>query len=90
MSWAGRTTATCACRATSNAVTCPGNGTRINGMQIGHPASWAKPPEALPLCFESYPLHDGDELMVGGTLFQVKIGAPVESDTGHEILALTS
>jgi CBS domain-containing protein len=45
------------------------NGTRVNGMQIGRPyTGW----EDMPLAFiPSYPLKDGDEIQVGGTVFRV-------------------
>src|SRR5262245_32073579 len=35
------------------------NGTRINGMQIGHPDKWSSP---RPKVLMEYELHNGDEL----------------------------
>jgi eukaryotic-like serine/threonine-protein kinase len=54
------------------------NGTQINGMQIGHPASWyvcVAPCTPLP----EYALHDGDELRLGDAVFQVGIAHPAEA-----------
>jgi pSer/pThr/pTyr-binding forkhead associated (FHA) protein len=54
------------------------NGTFINGMQIGRPAGWHLPPEALSKpCFD-YDLGQGDQLKVGGTVFEVHIAMPEE------------
>ncbi len=49
------------------------NGTRINGMQIGHPAAWpsVNGDDLTPL--SSYELHNGDELEVAGMVFEVTI-----------------
>jgi pSer/pThr/pTyr-binding forkhead associated (FHA) protein len=47
------------------------NGTYINGMQIGRPASWHLSPQTLARpCFD-YDLTAGDELKVGETIFEV-------------------
>jgi pSer/pThr/pTyr-binding forkhead associated (FHA) protein len=49
------------------------NGTSLNGMQIGRPAHWYLPADVLSEpCFE-YDLHDGDELKVGDTVFDVDV-----------------
>jgi CBS domain-containing protein len=50
------------------------NGTRLNGREIGHPAGGGAdgPPVFLP----SYELHDGDELLVGHTVFRVRGAVP--------------
>jgi pSer/pThr/pTyr-binding forkhead associated (FHA) protein len=54
------------------------NGTFLNGMQIGRPGKWHLPPEALSRpCFD-YDLSQGDELTVGGTIFEVGVGVPEE------------
>jgi pSer/pThr/pTyr-binding forkhead associated (FHA) protein len=48
------------------------NGTKINGMQIGHPGSWylcTAPCTPLP----EYQLHDGDELRVADVIFHVTV-----------------
>ena len=55
------------------------NGTFVNGMQIGRPATWHLPPETLSKpCFD-YELSDGDELTVGGTVFEVHVAVSEES-----------
>jgi pSer/pThr/pTyr-binding forkhead associated (FHA) protein len=49
------------------------NGTYINGMQIGRPASWQLSPETLSRpCFD-YDLTPGDELRVGETVFEIGV-----------------
>jgi len=49
------------------------NGTYINGMQIGRPASWPLSPERRSRpCFDYY-LSKGDELRVGETVFEVAV-----------------
>jgi serine/threonine-protein kinase len=49
------------------------NGTYLNGMQIGRPAHWELPAEALSgPCYE-YDLSEGDELKVGDTIFEVDV-----------------
>jgi pSer/pThr/pTyr-binding forkhead associated (FHA) protein len=54
------------------------NGTFLNGMQIGRPGKWHLPPEALSRpCFD-YDLSQGDELAVGGTIFEVGVSVPEE------------
>jgi len=52
------------------------NGTHLNGMQIGRPASWH-----LDECLArsspwAYDVHDGDELEVGPVRFQVSVLLP--------------
>jgi serine/threonine-protein kinase len=63
------------------------NGTFLNGMQIGRPGKWHLPPEALSRpCFD-YDLSQGDELNVGGTIFEVAASAEEcgpELVEGHE------
>jgi serine/threonine-protein kinase len=56
------------------------NGTKLNGMQIGRPASWNVPEEVATAPFRDYELRDGDELTIGSTVFDVSIAAS-ESDT---------
>lgn len=54
------------------------NGTFLNGMQIGRPVKWHLPPEVLSRpCFD-YNLSQGDELTVGGTIFEVGVSVPEE------------
>ena len=49
------------------------NGTFVNGMQIGRPATWHLPTEVMTKpCFE-YDLSEGDELAIGGTVFEVHV-----------------
>jgi pSer/pThr/pTyr-binding forkhead associated (FHA) protein len=57
---------------------CSRNGTRINGMQIGHPAAWPRPSGDAQTLLPAYELHDRDELEVAGTVFQVSIKQPVD------------
>lgn len=58
------------------------NGTYINGMQIGRPASWHLSPETLSRpCFD-YDLSQDDELRVGETVFEV--GVALSDDYGPE------
>jgi eukaryotic-like serine/threonine-protein kinase len=59
------------------------NGTKLNGMQIGRPASWNVPIEVASGPFRDYALHDGDELTIGGTVFGVSVSA---SETDPEVL----
>jgi eukaryotic-like serine/threonine-protein kinase len=49
------------------------NGTRLNGMQIGRPASWRLAPELSAEPCRPYDLRDGDELRVGHTVLSVAI-----------------
>jgi eukaryotic-like serine/threonine-protein kinase len=49
------------------------NGTRLNGMQIGHPHHWWTP---RPDVMIDYELHDGDELAVGPAVFEVRAEVP--------------
>jgi eukaryotic-like serine/threonine-protein kinase len=49
------------------------NGTRINGMQIGKPASFPVPADIAGQPCAGYDLHDDDELKVGGIVFQVHV-----------------
>ena len=52
------------------------NGTRINGMQIGHPDNWRVP---RPKVLMEYELHNGDELTVGPAVIEVRAPAPEDS-----------
>jgi pSer/pThr/pTyr-binding forkhead associated (FHA) protein len=52
------------------------NGTRINGMQIGHPDNWRTP---RPKVLLEYELHDGDELTVGPAVIEVRAPRPEDS-----------
>jgi pSer/pThr/pTyr-binding forkhead associated (FHA) protein len=71
------------------------NGTSINGMQIGRPATWHLPPSLQSLPCREYDLHNGDQLGLGEAGFQVSVsltaeGAPPRypgSDSRHEIAA---
>jgi len=49
------------------------NGTYINGMQIGWPEAWGIGRAGAA---QEYCLHDGDQLRVGDTVFQVNISVP--------------
>jgi pSer/pThr/pTyr-binding forkhead associated (FHA) protein len=49
------------------------NGTRINGMQIGHPAAWPSVDGNDMTPLPAYELHDGDELELAGLVFEVAI-----------------
>jgi pSer/pThr/pTyr-binding forkhead associated (FHA) protein len=49
------------------------NGTRLNGMQIGHPDRWGTP---RPDILMDYELHDGDELAMGPAVFEVRAEVP--------------
>jgi len=57
------------------------NGTRINGMQIGHPSHWRWEgiPEPEPLV--AYDLHQGDELSVGPAVIEVQSAVPAGKAT---------
>jgi pSer/pThr/pTyr-binding forkhead associated (FHA) protein len=55
------------------------NGTMINGMQIGRPETWHLPPETTAGPLFDYDLDEGDELQVGGTVFQVSVSVPEAS-----------
>jgi pSer/pThr/pTyr-binding forkhead associated (FHA) protein len=56
------------------------NGTYINGMQIGRPASWQLSPETRSRpCFD-YDLTPGDELKVGETVFEVDVARSDEDE----------
>jgi pSer/pThr/pTyr-binding forkhead associated (FHA) protein len=59
---------------------CSRNGTHLNEMQIGRPSAWhlSNGVAAVP-CWD-YDLRNGDELRVGGTIFQVGISMPVEEE----------
>jgi pSer/pThr/pTyr-binding forkhead associated (FHA) protein len=55
------------------------NGTRVNGMQIGHPAAWTFPRDPVALPSAEYQLRDGDMLQVGDVVFRVRVaGVPGE------------
>jgi pSer/pThr/pTyr-binding forkhead associated (FHA) protein len=49
------------------------NGTSINGMQIGRPASWHLSSETLSRPCLDYDLTPGDELRVGDTVFEIGV-----------------
>jgi pSer/pThr/pTyr-binding forkhead associated (FHA) protein len=49
------------------------NGTRLNGMQIGHPDHWRVP---RPPALIEYELHEGDELAVGPAVLEVRAEVP--------------
>jgi pSer/pThr/pTyr-binding forkhead associated (FHA) protein len=49
------------------------NGTFVNGRKIGQRSRALAAEEALVLAMEEYPLEDGDEIRVGGTVFRVHI-----------------
>jgi pSer/pThr/pTyr-binding forkhead associated (FHA) protein len=55
------------------------NGTRVNGMQIGHPAAWTLPRDPAALPFAEYQLRDGDELQVGDVIFRVRVTSVPEN-----------
>ncbi len=56
------------------------NGTYINGMQIGRPASWHLSRETLSRpCFD-YDLTPGDELRVGDTVFEIGVAQSHEDE----------
>jgi pSer/pThr/pTyr-binding forkhead associated (FHA) protein len=70
------------------------NGTYLNGMQIGRPASWHLSGLLNSLPFQDYALHNGDELRMGGTVFQVAIASlpqdarfPVKGTMAQKALA---
>ena len=52
------------------------NGTYISGRIIGQRAAGATPEEGGQKKFPEYDLHDKDEIMLGGTVFKVRISAP--------------
>jgi pSer/pThr/pTyr-binding forkhead associated (FHA) protein len=52
------------------------NGTYISGRIIGQRAAGATPEEGGQKRFPEYDLHDKDEIMLGGTVFKVRISAP--------------
>ena len=52
------------------------NGTRLNGRQIGRPAARDAVADGPPVFQPSYELHDGDELLVGHTVFRVRGATP--------------
>ena len=49
------------------------NGTNVNGKCIGKRKKHQTPSEGAKLNFAEYDLHDGDEIKLGNTLFQVNI-----------------
>lgn len=49
------------------------NGTLLNGMQIGRPASWHVPEAMTAFPSLEYELRDGDELTIGSTVFKVHV-----------------
>jgi pSer/pThr/pTyr-binding forkhead associated (FHA) protein len=61
------------------------NGTRVNGMQIGRPRHWRLPEAILAAPFREVDLHDGDELLVGDTLFAVNIARTAEDCSPWEV-----
>jgi pSer/pThr/pTyr-binding forkhead associated (FHA) protein len=52
------------------------NGTRINGMQIGHPATWPSLHQKALAPLPMYELHDGDTLDLSGMVLKVSAKHP--------------
>lgn len=68
------------------------NGTYVNGTIIGQRHPHVHPEEAVGLLFPDYDLEEGDELRVGGTVFNVGISNPEEeakspAEAGMELAA---
>jgi eukaryotic-like serine/threonine-protein kinase len=55
------------------------NGTYINGTLIGKRHPETTPEQAKNLIFPEHDLHNGDEIKLGNTLFQVTIETPIET-----------
>jgi hypothetical protein len=53
------------------------NGTFVNGNLIGLRGEGQTPEEASHFLFEEHELHDGDEVLIGGTMFRVQVAEAV-------------
>ena len=63
------------------------NGTMLNGMQIGRPASWHLSALAAAMPFWEYDLRDHDELKIGDTVFAVEITASAPTSRANGVHA---
>ncbi len=58
------------------------NGTYVNGARVGvHPGCVPGGPGAVVSCAVPFPLHDGDTVRIGQTVFCVEVGEGDPSDT---------
>lgn len=56
------------------------NGTYVNGVKIGQRESHLSPGEAAGHPYPEHDLQDGDEVMLGGTVFRVAVDVPAHCD----------